>query len=141
MKIPDPNCIAAPLPATARHGCPLEESLWQLDRSEFCAWIIDAMEVRHGNGLDSKSSDCLWISSLNASLAFLLDGWSVLSSVGNRRPTLIFLCAQKEEFSDSMCSPPTSSYPVGRLSRQNCSGCKSSFQYVLNKLWYSPGLR
>jgi hypothetical protein len=30
------------------------------------------MEVRHGNGLDSKSSDCLWVSSLNASLAFLL---------------------------------------------------------------------
>jgi hypothetical protein len=30
------------------------------------------MEVRDGNGLNPKSRNCLWVSSLNASVAFLI---------------------------------------------------------------------
>ena len=73
MKMPDPDCIAAPLPGAYSSRLSFWRNLGQLDRSEFCASIVYSAEVRHGNGFDPKSGSRLWASSLNASLAFPLD--------------------------------------------------------------------
>jgi hypothetical protein len=48
----------------------------------FALPIFYFVEVRHGDGFDPKSSNRLWASSLNASLAFPLDeSISVLDSM------------------------------------------------------------